>query len=118
MERERNGNLRVHFEWDDSLLPKSIAPWIVRLATLHPGVLEDFLPRFFVHASDCLLRGSTYRRALVIVQGVRDRGWSAEKHTRRLVELGEIRSSEDGSEVETVKKFIRDLRRRHKKRLP
>jgi hypothetical protein len=117
MERERNANVEADLQWDESLLPKSIAPWVVRLATLHPGVLEDFLPRFFVHASDCLLQGSTYRRAMLIQQAVGDFGWSAEKHTRRLVVLGEIRPSEDGSEVETVKKFIRDLRRRHRKRL-
>jgi hypothetical protein len=116
-ERECNANVEVKLQWDESLLPKTIAPWVVRLATLHPDVLEYFLPRFFVQVSDCLLEGSTYRRALVIVQGVRTFGWSAEKHTKRLVELGAIRPSEDCSEVETVKKFIRDLRRRAKKRV-
>jgi hypothetical protein len=103
------------FQWDTSLLPKSIAPSVLRLAILHPGVLEDFLPRFFAQSSDCLLRGSTYRRAVSILQAVQWFGWSAEKHTRRLIELEELRPSDAGSEEETIKKFIRDLRRRHKK---
>jgi hypothetical protein len=101
------------FQWDTSLLPKSIAPSVLRLAILHPGVLEDFLPRFFTQSSDCLLQGSTYRRAVSILQAVPWLGWSAEKHTKRLIELREIKPSKAGSEVETVKKFIRDLRRRH-----
>ena len=104
-------------QWDSSLLPENVAPWVLRLAILHPGVLEHFLPRFFVRASDCLIHGSTYRRALFILDAVPELGWSAEKHTRRLIGLGEIHPSEDASEVETVKKFIRDLRRRHKTRL-
>jgi hypothetical protein len=103
------------FQWDTSLLPKSIAPGVLRLAILHPGVLEDFLPRFFTQSSDCLLQGSTYRHAVSILQAVRWLGWSAEKHARRLIELGELQPSDAGSEVETIKKFIRDLRRRHKR---
>jgi hypothetical protein len=105
------------FRWDASLLPRGIAPSVLRLAILHPGVLEDFLPRFFIHASDCLLQKSTYRRALMILDAVPVFGWSAEKHTKRLIEIGEIKPSESGSEVETIKKFIRDLRRRYKKRI-
>jgi hypothetical protein len=103
------------FQWDTSLLPESIARSVLRLAILHPGVLEDFLPRFFTQSSDCLLQGSTYRRAVSILQAVSWSGWSAEKHTKRLIELREIKPSEVGSEVETVKKFIRDLRRRYQK---
>jgi hypothetical protein len=102
--------------WYSSLLPKSVAPFVLRLAILHPRVLERFLRRFFVRVSDCLIRGSTYRRKLLILSAVPEFGWSAEKHTRRLVELGEIQPSPASSEVETVKKFIRDLRRRDKKR--
>src|SRR5215471_11401918 len=49
-ERESNANVEADLPWDETLLPKSIAPWVVRLGTLHPGVLEHFLPRFFVHA--------------------------------------------------------------------
>jgi hypothetical protein len=101
--------------WYSSLLPKSVAPFVLRLAILHPGILEHFLPRFFFRASDCLIHGSTYRRALLILSAVPEFGWSAEKHTRRLIELGEIKPPEAGSEVETVKKFIRDLRRRRRK---
>ena len=98
--------------------PRTSHRWVLRLAILHPGILlEHFLPRFFVRASDCLIHGSTYRRALFILEAVPELGWSAEKHTRRQIGLGEIHPSEDASEVETVKKFIRDLRRPHKKRL-
>jgi hypothetical protein len=103
--------------WYSSLLPKSVAPFVLRLAILHPGILEHFLPRFFVRVSDRLIQGSTYRRAVLILSAVPEFGWSAEKHTTRLLERGEIQESEDASELETVKKFIRDLRRRHKKRL-
>jgi hypothetical protein len=115
--RKPNVNAKTKFPWDSSLLPSRIGPWVVRLATLHPGILEYFLPRFFLHISDCLLQGSTYRRALLILSAVPEFGWSAEKHTKRLIDLKEIQESEDASEVETVKKFIRDLRCRHKKRL-
>lgn len=103
--------------WYSSLLPESVAPFVLRLAILHPGTLESFLPRFFVRASDCVIQGSTYRRADLILSAVPEFGWSAEKHTTRFVKLGEIQRSEDGSEVETVKKFIRDLRSGYKKRL-
>jgi hypothetical protein len=105
------------FRWDAWLLPRSTAPSVLRLAILHPGVLEDFLPRFFIHASDCQHQGSTFRRALLILEAVPQFGWSAEKHTNRLIERGAITPSESGSEVETIKKFIRDLRRRYKKRI-
>jgi len=108
-------DLDESFHWNASLLPPRIAAHVLRVAILHPGVLENFLPRFFSHASDCLRQRSTYRRAVLILEAVPEFGWSAEKHTRRLIELEELRPSETGSEVETVKKFIRDLRHRHKK---
>ena len=117
MGRNPNHDVDADLRWDASLLPRGIAPSVLRLAILHPGVLEDFLPRFFTHASDCLLQKSTYRRALIILDAVPEFVWSAEKHTKRLIELGETKSSESGSEVETIKKFIRDLRARHKKRI-
>jgi hypothetical protein len=115
--RSPNHHVDADFRWDASLLPRGIAPSVLRLAILHPGVLEDFLPRFFTHASDCLLQKSTYRRALMILDAVPEFGWSAEKHTKRLIELEELRPSDAGAEEETIKKFIRDLRARHKKRI-
>jgi hypothetical protein len=114
---EPNLGVDADFQWDTSLLPESIAPSVLRLAILHPGVLEDFLPRFFIHASDCLLEGSTYRRAVAILQAVSQFGWSAEKHTKRLIELGEIKPSKPFWGVQTIKKFIRDLRGRYKKHI-
>jgi hypothetical protein len=105
------------FHWNASLLPRSIAPHVLRVAILHPGVLEDFLTRFFVKASDFLTQKSTYRRAILILQAVPRFGWSEEKHTKMLIKLGALDLLEDGSEVETVKKFIRDLRRRYQKYL-
>jgi hypothetical protein len=59
----------------------------------------------------------TYRRAKLILQAVPSFGRSPEKHTKNLMELGALDPSKSGSEVETVKKFIRDLRRRHQKSL-
>jgi hypothetical protein len=114
---ESNPGINADFQWDTSLLPKDIAPLVLRLAILHPGLLEVFLPQMFIRASDCQLQGSTYRRAVSILQAVPEIGWSAEKHTRRLIELGELQPPETESKVETIKKFIRDLRRRLKKRL-
>jgi len=105
------------FRWDSRLLPKSIAPSVLRLTILHEGVLEEFLPRFFLRASDDVAQESTYRRALIILNGVPEFGWSAEKHTKRLIKLGSIKESEKATEGQRVKKFIRDLRRRHKKLL-
>jgi hypothetical protein len=100
------------FHWNESLLPRGIAPHVLRLAILHPGVLENFLPRFFVKASDLFTQKSTYRRAMLILQAVPMLGWSDAKHAENLILLGALDRLEDGSEVETVKKFIRDLRRR------
>ena len=111
---ESNFGVDSDFPWDSSLLPKEIAPIVLRLAILHPALLEDFLPRLFSRASDCQLPGSTYRRAIQILSAVPEFGWSAEKHTRRLIELGELQSPETASKVETVKKFIRDMRHRCK----
>jgi hypothetical protein len=103
------------FHWNESLLPRDIAPHVMRVAILHPGVLEIFLPGFFVKASDLFTQKSTYRRAMLILQAVPMLGWSNAKHAENLILLGALDRLEDGSEVETVKKFIRDLRRRYKK---
>jgi hypothetical protein len=103
------------FRWNASLLPRSIAPHVLRVTILHPGVLENFLPRFFIQASDLWAEKSTYRRAILILQAVPSFGWSAEKHTKNLLALKALDPSEAGSEVEAVKKFIRDLRRRYQK---
>jgi len=110
---ESNFGVDFDFPWDSSLLPKDIAPIVLRLAILHPALLEDFLPRLFIRASDCHLQGSTYRRAILVLSAVPEFGWSPEKHTRRLIELGELQPPETAAQVETVKKFIRDLRRRY-----
>jgi hypothetical protein len=106
-------DLHEAFSWNESLLPRSIAPHVLRVAILRPGVLENFLPRFFIQASDLWAEKSTYRRALLILQGVPSLGWSAEKHAENLIFLEALDPSEAGSEVETVKKFIRDLRQRY-----
>jgi hypothetical protein len=116
-EGEPEGDPDEAFRWNASLLPRSIAPHVLRVAILHPGILENFLPRFFVQASDFWAQKSTYRRAILILQAVPSFGWSAEKHTKNLMELGALHPSEIGSEVETVKKFVRDLRRRYQKYL-
>src|SRR5262249_33099749 len=100
--------------WDSSLLPKNIAPSVLRLAILHEDVLKEFLPRFFVRSSDYLAQKSTYRRALLILEAVPELGWSEEKHTRRLIEFGSIEASDAASEVERIKKFIPDLRHRYR----
>ncbi len=112
---EPDGDSDEALRWNTSLLPRTTARHVLRLAILHPGVLENFLPRFFFQASDFWTKKSTYRRAILILQAVPRFGWSAEKHTKKLMELGVIDPSEAGSEVETVKKFIRDLRRRYQK---
>ena len=52
---------------------------------------------------------------MLILQAVPMLGWSAEKHAKNLTLFGALDRLEDGSEVETVKKFIRDLRQRHQK---
>jgi hypothetical protein len=116
--RKASGSdLDESFHWDASLLPPRMAGHVLRVAILHPGVLENFLPRFFVKASDLLTQKSTYRRAMLILHAVPRFGWSDEKHTKMLIKLGALDLLEDGSEVETVKKFIRDLRRRYQKYL-
>ena len=38
--------------WDNTLLPKEVAGYVLRIATLHSKVLETFLIRFFEEASD------------------------------------------------------------------
>ncbi len=96
-------------------MPSEAAPYLVRVATLHPRVLEDFLWRFFLQVSDAALPKSTFLRATLIASSVRELGWSAEKHTKRLIELNAIKPSENASELEMVKKFIRDLRSRYRK---
>jgi hypothetical protein len=111
---EPEGDPDEAFRWNASLLPRSIARYVLRVAILHPGVLENFLPRFFVQASDFWAQKSTYRRAILILQAVPRFGWSAEKHTKMLMKLGALDPSGIDPQ-ETVKKFIRDLRRRYQK---
>ena len=114
-EGEPEGGLDEAMHWNASLLPRSTAPHVLRVAILHPGILENFLLRFFVQASDFWAQKSTYRRAILILQAVPRFGWSADKHTKMLMELGALDPSGGGSD--TVKKFIRDLRRRYQKYL-
>ena len=111
----RQSARNLALQWDPSLLPEGIMPHALRLSILHPGLLEDFLPKFFFRASDCLAKESTYRRAILILNAVPWYGWSAEGHTTSLITSGSMKPSEAASEIERIKKFIRDLRRRHKK---
>ena len=46
-EGKPDDNLDKAFPWNSSLLPRSIAPHVSRVVILHPGLLENFLPRFF-----------------------------------------------------------------------
>lgn len=101
--------------WDASLLPPEAERYVVRVATLHPELLEDFLIGFFEQSSDLARKKSTFNRALHIALAVRTLGWSADKHTKHLIEIGALEPAEGGSEVEMVKKFIRDLRSRYQK---
>jgi len=71
-------------KWDDSLMPPEAAGHLVRVATLYPGVLEGFLPRFFERISELESDRSTFERAECILRSVQEFGWSAEKHTRRI----------------------------------
>jgi hypothetical protein len=105
---------KVALKWDRSLLPESTLPHVLRLAILHPRLLERFLHQFFLRASDCIAQTFTHRRAILILDAVPWYGWSAEKHTEKLIKRGSINRSEAASEVEKIKKFIRDLRNRHK----
>src|SRR5262249_23591690 len=99
-------------QWDSSLLPASVAPYVLYLAILHPGVLEHFLPRFFTQVSDASLCGSTYRRALLIVTGVPLLGWSARKHTNMLREVGLLPPGNRRKQEQAIKKFIARLRKK------
>jgi hypothetical protein len=117
LEGEPDGEPDKSVRWNASLLPRNIAPHVLRVAILHPGILENFLPRFFIKASKLLAQKSTYRRAILILHSVPRFGWSDEKHTKMLIELGALDPLVDASEVETVKKFIRDLRKRYQKYL-
>src|SRR5947208_6024382 len=102
------------FRWNNSLLPSASAPHVLRLAIFHPNVLEHFLPRFFVEASELSAQKSTFRRKVRILDNVAKFGWSAAKHAEALIGCGDLDSSVKGSEVETVKKLIRDLRIRYR----
>lgn len=105
----------IQLRWNDSLMPRELTAPIARLTTLYPGILEGFLPRFFANVAKMYDKGSTHTRAMLILINVCRFGWSAEKHTKQLVQLKIIRPSAYGSEVERVKKFIRDLRSRYRK---
>jgi hypothetical protein len=87
---------------------------VLRLAILHPGVLEHFLPRFFTRVSDSSLSQSTFHRALLITLAVPRLGWSAKKHTAALRELGHQLKGNRRRQEETVKKFIARLRKKHR----
>lgn len=99
-------------QWDSSLLPASVARFVLYLAILHPGVLEHFLPRFFTQVSDASLYGSTYRRSLLILIAVPQLGWSARKHTNMLREVGLLRPGNRRTQEQTIKKFIARLRKK------
>jgi Arc/MetJ-type ribon-helix-helix transcriptional regulator len=101
--------------WDASLLPPEAERHVVRVAILHPGILEYFLPRFFAEVPVSFAKKTTLNRAIQIVLAVPRLGWSTEKHTKNLIELKIVKPSAFGSESEMVKKAIRDLRSRHRK---
>ena len=103
--------------WDASLLPTRTAPHVLRLAILHPGILEFFLPRYFVLSSDLLAQRSPFRRKMRILQNVKHFGWSAKKHTAELLKSRDVQFGSAGSDEETIKKLIRDLRSRYRKHI-
>jgi hypothetical protein len=110
---EVRGELANALRWDSSLLPASIAPYVLYLAILHPGVLEHFLPRFFTKVSDVSV-GSTYARALLILSAVPRLGWSAKKHTNNLREIGLLRPGKRRTQEQMIKKFIARLRKKNR----
>jgi hypothetical protein len=100
--------------WDSSLLPADSEPYVVHLATLYPGVLEEFLPRLFVQMRESIDPSSTFVRALEILRAVPELGWADYKHTENLIKLKFLKPSQIGAK-QMVKKFIRDLRQRYPK---
>lgn len=109
-----SSELAQAMQWDSSLLPETIAPHVLWLAILHPGVLEHFLPRFFTKISDASLYGSTSDRATLILLAVPRLGWSAKKHTKELREAGLLRPGKRRTQEQTVKKFIARLRKKNR----
>ena len=109
-----SGELAQAMQWDSSLLPASIAPHVLYLAILHPGILEHFLPRFFNKISDASLYGSTYDRATLILLAVPRLGWSAKKHTDELRKAGLLGPGKRRTQEQTVKKFIARLRKKNR----
>jgi hypothetical protein len=105
---------RPEIAWDEQILPQEIAPEVTRLSILYPRILKQFLKVFFKKMS-ALSTDIRYRRALAILDAVPTLGWSDEEHADHLINLGLLPRSEGGSEVETVKKFIRDLRNRYRR---
>lgn len=103
--------------WDDSLMPQQVAPAVVRVATLYPGVLEEFLPRWFERISDASISQSTFMRAVQIVLFVPSLGWSAQRHTANLNKLNALHRPGICFKEQTVKKAIRDLRLQYRKHL-
>jgi len=109
-----SSELAQAMQWDSSLLPATIAPHVLYLAILHPGVLEHFLPRFFTKISDASLFGSTSDRATVILSWVPRLGWSVKKHTNELRKAGLLRPGKRRTQEQTVKKFIARLRKKNR----
>jgi hypothetical protein len=109
-----SGEVAQAMQWDASLLPATIAPHVLWLAILYPGILEHFLPRFFNKISDATLYGSTYDRATLILLAVPRLGWSAKKHTNELREAGLLRPGKRRTQEQTVKKFIARLRKKNR----
>ena len=100
--------------WDSALLPPESEPYVVHLATLYPGVLQEFLPHLFAQMRRSIDPTSTFVRALEILRAVPALGWADYKHTANLIELKFLNPSHVGSGA-MVKKFIRDLRQRYPK---
>src|SRR5690242_16631335 len=78
------------FIWDESLLPASTAPHVLRLWISDSSRTRKFLTALFRHYADVYRKGSIVRRTVTAVNTADKYGWKPLKTTEALVESGDI----------------------------
>jgi hypothetical protein len=77
--------------WDDALLPRRVAPHLLRQWTIDSAQLRRFLVALFDHFARFDAKGSIGRRSILVAQGALEVGWKPLAHTKNLIATGDIK---------------------------
>jgi hypothetical protein len=77
--------------WDETFLPRRLAPHLLRQWTIDCAQLRRFLVALFDHFARFHAKGSICRRSILVAQRALEVGWKPLEHTKNLIATGDIK---------------------------